>query len=119
MHATGLLSVFVALLGIASASPASPEPLERRVTHTGTATYYLQEGAAGACGIVHKDTDHVVALQTEQYTNGVQCGRTITITDNTTGKTATGIVVDLCPGCNASAKRATRAKLPIVLGSTM
>ncbi|KIJ41400.1 hypothetical protein M422DRAFT_255592 [Sphaerobolus stellatus SS14] len=62
MHATGLLSVFVALLGVASASPASPERLERRVTHTGTTTYYFQEGAAGACGIVHKDTDHVVAL---------------------------------------------------------
>ncbi|KIJ46623.1 hypothetical protein M422DRAFT_249778 [Sphaerobolus stellatus SS14] len=67
-----------------------------------SATYYFQEGATGACGIVHKDTDHVVALQTEQYANGVQCGRTITITDNTTGKTATGIVADLCPGCNGS-----------------
>ncbi|KIJ46577.1 hypothetical protein M422DRAFT_249727 [Sphaerobolus stellatus SS14] len=74
MHATGLLSVLIALLGLASASPASPELLERRVTHTGTATYYFQEGAAGACGIVHKDTDHVVALQTAQYANGVQCG---------------------------------------------
>ncbi|KIJ46576.1 hypothetical protein M422DRAFT_249726 [Sphaerobolus stellatus SS14] len=63
MHATGLLSVFVALLGVASASPASPEPLERRVTHTGTATYFFQNGVAGACGTVHKDTDHVVALR--------------------------------------------------------
>ncbi|KIJ22575.1 hypothetical protein M422DRAFT_276969 [Sphaerobolus stellatus SS14] len=63
MHATGLLSVFVALLSVASASPASPDALERRVTHTGTATFFFQNGVAGACGTVHKDTDHVVALR--------------------------------------------------------
>ncbi|KIJ48023.1 hypothetical protein M422DRAFT_248174 [Sphaerobolus stellatus SS14] len=102
MHATGLLSVFVALLGVASASPASPETLERRVTHTGTATFFFQNGEPGACGQVHKDTDLIVALQTTQYDNGVFCGRTLTITDTATGKTAVGTVADECPGCNGS-----------------
>ncbi|KIJ22576.1 hypothetical protein M422DRAFT_276970, partial [Sphaerobolus stellatus SS14] len=102
MHSTGLITLFAALLSVASASPASPETLERRVTHTGTATFFFQEGAAGACGQVHKDTDHVVALQTTQYDNGVFCGRTITITDTATGKTAVGTVADECPGCNGS-----------------
>ncbi|KIJ32828.1 hypothetical protein M422DRAFT_35705 [Sphaerobolus stellatus SS14] len=100
MHSTGFISLFAALLSVVSASPA--EPLERRVTHTGTATFFFQEGAAGACGQVHKDTDHIVALQTAQYANGVQCGRTITITDTATGKTAVGTVADECPGCNGS-----------------
>ncbi|KIJ41399.1 hypothetical protein M422DRAFT_255591 [Sphaerobolus stellatus SS14] len=66
------------------------------------ATYFLQNGVAGACGTVHKDTDLVVAPQTAQYVNGDQCGRTITITDNTTVKTTTGVVADECPTCNGS-----------------
>ncbi|KIJ39751.1 hypothetical protein M422DRAFT_257345 [Sphaerobolus stellatus SS14] len=99
MHSTSLVSLFVALLSVASTRAAA---LERRVTHNGTATWFLQGGAAGACGTVHKDTDHVVALQTTQYDNGVFCGRTITITDVTTGKTAVGTVADECPGCNGS-----------------
>ncbi|KIJ32816.1 hypothetical protein M422DRAFT_265299 [Sphaerobolus stellatus SS14] len=41
-------------------------------------------------------------LETAQYANGVQCGRTITITDTATGKTAVGTVADECPGCNGS-----------------
>ncbi|KIJ48033.1 hypothetical protein M422DRAFT_248192 [Sphaerobolus stellatus SS14] len=102
MHSTGLITLFAALFSVASASPASPETLERRVTHTGTATFFFQEGAAGACGQVHKDTDHIVALQTTQYDNGVFCGRTLTITDTATGKTAVGTVADECPGCNGS-----------------
>ncbi|KIJ32815.1 hypothetical protein M422DRAFT_183951, partial [Sphaerobolus stellatus SS14] len=67
-----------------------------------SATFFFQNGVAGACGTVHKDTDHVVALQTSQYANGVQCGRTITITDNATGKTAVGTVADECPTCDGS-----------------
>ncbi|KIJ46574.1 hypothetical protein M422DRAFT_249723 [Sphaerobolus stellatus SS14] len=41
-------------------------------------------------------------VETAQYANGVQCGQTITITDNTTGKTTTGVVADECPTCNGS-----------------
>ncbi|KIJ48868.1 hypothetical protein M422DRAFT_247233 [Sphaerobolus stellatus SS14] len=103
MLATGFVSLFVALLGVTSARAApSEEALERRVTHTGTATFFFQNGVPGACGTVHQDSDLIVALQTEQYANGVQCGRTITITDTDTGKTAVGTVADECPTCDGS-----------------
>ncbi|KAF8507702.1 RlpA-like double-psi beta-barrel-protein domain-containing protein-containing protein [Gautieria morchelliformis] len=82
------------------ASPVASQALSARVTHRGTATYFLQEGAAGACGHVHSDLDHVVALQTATYANGIHCGRSLTITDTKTGQTATGVVADECPGCN-------------------
>ncbi|KIJ48871.1 hypothetical protein M422DRAFT_77601, partial [Sphaerobolus stellatus SS14] len=90
-------------LNVASAWAApADETLERRVTHTGTATFFFQNGVPGACGTVHQDSDFIVALQTEQYANGVQCGRTITITDTDTGKTAVGTVADECPTCDGS-----------------
>ncbi|KIJ48042.1 hypothetical protein M422DRAFT_248204 [Sphaerobolus stellatus SS14] len=93
MHAAGLLSVFVALLSVASASPASPEALERRVTHTGTATFFFQNGVAGTCGKCTKTPTTLSRF----YDNGVFCGRTLTNSDTATGKTAVGTVADECP----------------------
>jgi len=65
----------------------------------GFGTWFLQNGVAGACGKVHQDTDFVVALPTKAYDNGANCGRTVTIEDVSTGKTATAIVADECPTC--------------------
>ncbi|KIJ55743.1 hypothetical protein M422DRAFT_151163, partial [Sphaerobolus stellatus SS14] len=66
------------------------------------ATYFYQNGVAGACGKVHKDSEKVVALQTKMYANGGHCGRTIVITDTKTGKQATGVVADECPTCDGA-----------------
>jgi len=42
-----------------------------------------------------------VSAETTEYANGAHCGKTISITDSNTGKTATGVVADECPGCGA------------------
>ncbi|KAJ6496733.1 hypothetical protein C8R47DRAFT_1011087 [Mycena vitilis] len=69
----------------------------------GFGTWFTQNGVAGACGKVHKDTDFVVALQTEKYARGANCGRMIRVTDLTTGKTVDGLVADECPTCDNTA----------------
>ncbi|KAF8520992.1 RlpA-like double-psi beta-barrel-protein domain-containing protein-containing protein [Gautieria morchelliformis] len=96
--------IFVALTAGCAvlASPVASQALSARVTHTGTATRYLQRGNAGSCGQVHSDQDHIVALQTSTYANGIHCGRSLTITDTKTGKTSSGVVADVCPGCVGS-----------------
>ncbi|KAJ7495696.1 hypothetical protein B0H11DRAFT_1643228, partial [Mycena galericulata] len=45
----------------------------------------------------HKDTDLVIALQTNMYDNGTHCGQFITITANRNVHTA--LVADECPTC--------------------
>ncbi|KAJ7685242.1 hypothetical protein DFH06DRAFT_1157930 [Mycena polygramma] len=69
----------------------------------GFGTWFTQNGVAGACGKVHRDTDFVVALQTEKYAHGANCGRMIRVTDLTTGKTVDGLVADECPTCDNTA----------------
>lgn len=67
-------------------------------TYTGTATWYTQNGNAGACGTVSEDSDKVVALYTGIYDNGSNCGKMIQIT-NEAGTTIEAKVMDLCPSC--------------------
>ncbi|GAA6036004.1 hypothetical protein JCM8097_005210 [Rhodosporidiobolus ruineniae] len=69
-------------------------------TYSGTATYFYQNGVAGACGSVHSDSSYIVALQTSMYAGGSHCGQTVTITGN--GKTITAKVADECPSCGSS-----------------
>ncbi|GAA5871124.1 hypothetical protein JCM16303_001698 [Sporobolomyces ruberrimus] len=71
-------------------------------TFTGEATFYYQDGNAGACGSVASDSDKVVALQTSMYGSGSYCGKTITITNLDTGASTTATVADECPGCSSS-----------------
>jgi len=67
----------------------------------GIITYFYQNGVAGACGTVHKDTDIICALETVRYAKGHFCGREIMIVaDN--GKNVTAKVADECPTCNNS-----------------
>ncbi|KAJ7940580.1 RlpA-like double-psi beta-barrel-protein domain-containing protein-containing protein [Mycena leptocephala] len=68
----------------------------------GFGTWFTQNGVAGACGKVHKDTDFVVALQTKTYAKGANCGRTIRVTNLSNGKTVDGLVADECPTCTNS-----------------
>ncbi|KAJ6547621.1 hypothetical protein B0H19DRAFT_276762 [Mycena capillaripes] len=65
----------------------------------GFGTWFYQGGNAGACGKVHKDSDFVVALDTKMYAKGINCGRTIRLTNLSNGKTADGLVADECPTC--------------------
>ncbi|KAF8580870.1 hypothetical protein K439DRAFT_1619450 [Ramaria rubella] len=66
----------------------------------GIATFFFQNGVAGACGTVHSDSDKIVALQTDTYGNGEHCGKQIMIKDPSTGHTAFATVADECPTCN-------------------
>jgi hypothetical protein len=69
---------------------------------TGDITYY--DTGLGACGITSTNTDKVVALphglMGAQSNGNPYCGRTISITCEATGKTATATVVDKCMGCD-------------------
>lgn len=79
------------------------ETLNRRSSENyGIGTWFTQNGVAGACGKVHSDSDHVVALETSEYANGANCWRTISITDTKSGKSSTGLVADECPSCGAN-----------------
>ncbi|KAE9409678.1 hypothetical protein BT96DRAFT_913191 [Gymnopus androsaceus JB14] len=60
----------------------------------GQATYFYQNGVAGACGNVHSDYDWIVAIGT------VYCGKTVTITGN--GVTKQAMVADDCPTCSGA-----------------
>ncbi|KAK4699918.1 hypothetical protein P7C70_g6334, partial [Phenoliferia sp. Uapishka_3] len=66
----------------------------------GQGTYFTQNGVAGACGKVNLDTAKVIAIDSAMYNNGANCGRSITITRVSDGRTATGVVADECPTCN-------------------
>jgi len=65
----------------------------------GFATWFTQNGVAGACGTKHKDTDFVVAVPTKNYAKGSNCGRHVLIVDTATGKSAKAVVADECPTC--------------------
>jgi expansin (peptidoglycan-binding protein) len=71
--------------------------------YKGHATYFYQNNTPGACGIVHQDSDYVVALDYRTYGNTSQrsqyCGRKVAITSDT-GKTLTATVADACPTCD-------------------
>ncbi|KAJ3983520.1 RlpA-like double-psi beta-barrel-protein domain-containing protein-containing protein [Lentinula detonsa] len=71
-------------------------------TYTGGyATYFYQEGVAGACGTVHSDSDYIVAVDEDMYSSSL-CGKTVVITNEASGAQVTATVADECPGCATS-----------------
>lgn len=88
--------------------PKAPKPNSQPSggdVHTGGfGTFFFQNGVAGACGTVHKDSDFVVALDTAIYGNtGVKsphCGHEIHITNTKNNKSIKAIVADACPTCD-------------------
>lgn len=66
----------------------------------GVATYFWQNGNAGACGTKHQDTDFIAAIDKDLYgpdnKASQYCGRKILITRTDTGKTVTVTVADDC-----------------------
>jgi hypothetical protein len=75
-----------------------------QVVKGGIATFFYQNGVAGACGKVHKDTDFVAAITGKFYGDFSQqsdkCGKTVRVTRVSTGKSIDVIVADGCPTCN-------------------
>jgi hypothetical protein len=69
------------------------------LTTGGVATFFTQNGVAGACGKVHSDNDIICALDTVTYANGANCGKTVAITNDKTGQTVNVLVADECPTC--------------------
>ncbi|CAE6527622.1 unnamed protein product [Rhizoctonia solani] len=69
----------------------------------GYATYFYQNGVAGACGTVHSDSDPIVAVDYRRYGDTSKksdlCGKKVLITNITNGKTVTATVADACPTC--------------------
>ncbi|VDC07835.1 unnamed protein product [Peniophora sp. CBMAI 1063] len=58
-------------------------------------TYYST--GLGACGGTNKDSDYIVALNSQQWDGGKHCWEKIHM--NYGGKSTTAMIVDECPGC--------------------
>ncbi|EKM55357.1 uncharacterized protein PHACADRAFT_255931 [Phanerochaete carnosa HHB-10118-sp] len=81
-------------------SPTTPAASAPSPTNTGTATWFTQDNNPGACGIVHQDSDEVVALASAIY-DGKYCGMKVLLTNLATGATTQATVADECPGCRS------------------
>jgi hypothetical protein len=72
----------------------------------GFATFFYQNGVAGACGTVHKDSDLVAAIDADRYGNTGErsslCGKQVQITNTKNGKSVTVTIADACPTCENS-----------------
>ncbi|PBK66769.1 hypothetical protein ARMSODRAFT_939053 [Armillaria solidipes] len=64
---------------------------------TGDATWYDPNGNFGACGAPMQNSDHIVALSSDQYAGGAHCWKHIGVNYN--GKFVDATIGDLCPGC--------------------
>ncbi|THH20685.1 hypothetical protein EW146_g737 [Bondarzewia mesenterica] len=70
----------------------------------GFATFFYQNGVAGACGTVHSDEDFIAAIDQARYGNSGAtselCGKQVQITNTANQKTVTVTIADDCPTCN-------------------
>jgi len=70
----------------------------------GFATFFFQNGVAGACGTAHSDNDLIAAIDIQRYGNtGVRsglCGKQVSITNPANNKNVVVTIADACPGCN-------------------
>lgn len=85
-----------------SSSFGSLAGIVSQVFSGGIATFFTQNGVAGACGQVHSDEDMVAALETSQYANGKHCGKYIQVVNKNTKITKKVLVADECPTCDSS-----------------
>ncbi|KAH9180665.1 plant expansin [Lactarius sanguifluus] len=87
----------------ASPTPASHNLESSDVNAGGQATFFYQNGVAGACGKVHSDGDFICAMDERRYGNpgakSALCGQQVRITNTKNGKTVTVTVADDCPTC--------------------
>ncbi|KAJ3715114.1 RlpA-like double-psi beta-barrel-protein domain-containing protein-containing protein [Lentinula raphanica] len=77
---------------------------DSQVFSGGVATYYTQDGNAGACGQVNPDSALIAALPKAHYGDFNQvsplCGKYIKITNTKNQKTVIVKIADACPGCS-------------------
>lgn len=70
------------------------------------ASYYQTEGGYTACGSTEPDSASFVAMNSLIMGSGSNgnplCGKSITVKNTKTGKTASGTVQDKCPGCHGT-----------------
>jgi len=88
----------------ATSTKASSTPKPTGSVFTGgKATFFFQNGAAGACGKQNPDSLPLVALDTRRYGNpnrkSSDCGRHVLIKNVKNGKTVKALVADACPTC--------------------
>jgi len=91
-----------AAAAVAKASSSLSTTSATSATYTGTATFFYQNGVAGACGNVNSDDAKVVALDSAIYNNGEYCGKTVVLTNTDTGESVTATVADECPSCESA-----------------
>ncbi|KAH9030572.1 hypothetical protein EDB83DRAFT_1848022 [Lactarius deliciosus] len=69
----------------------------------GQASYFYQNGVAGACGTVHSDDDFICAMDQTRYgdsdSKSSLCGQQVWITNTQNGKNVTVTVADDCSSC--------------------
>ncbi|KAI0725544.1 RlpA-like double-psi beta-barrel-protein domain-containing protein-containing protein [Fomitopsis betulina] len=96
-----LAALVSALTAIAIATPIAGEEtqvLEKRVTHTGKATYYYP--GLGACGKTDSNSDPVVAISHLIYGSGGNCFQVLTPTPLVQFSASQyAKTVDECEGC--------------------
>jgi hypothetical protein len=94
---------------IAKTTPSAPAPPSTdsgsaTVNKGGFATFFYQNGVAGACGTVHQDSDMIAAINGERYGNLGQksalCGKQVRLTNTKNNKSVTVTIADACPTCN-------------------
>ncbi|TYJ58397.1 hypothetical protein B9479_000943 [Cryptococcus floricola] len=93
--------LFAALFAASVVLAAPIESNEKRIMHSGRATFYTVTGTGSACEYTVTDTDFIVALNKPQYNlhNGGNCGQYLTITNDNNGNSETAYVADECPEC--------------------
>ncbi|TDL17555.1 hypothetical protein BD410DRAFT_729866 [Rickenella mellea] len=103
MHLCHAPLLFVTLCSLALGAFSAPSPtiaanatLQKRVTHTGRATWFNLDGGVTACGDMDNNGEFDVAVSSAKFNSG-NCNQFVQITSN--GKTAFGVTRDICPGC--------------------
>ncbi|KAF8588583.1 hypothetical protein K439DRAFT_1613423 [Ramaria rubella] len=97
-----VLSLILSIL----AAPVSPDvdvahttPLLPRINHSGRGTFFYP--GLGNCGEWNDSNDPIIAISTEIYGDGDNCGQWVHITNTDNGQTTYGLVRDSCPSCAA------------------
>lgn len=88
---------------VASTTAPSTGSSDGSLNYGGFATYFYQNGVAGACGTVHSDSDFICAIDQTRYGNSGNtsplCGQQVRITNTDNGNTVVVTIADDCPTC--------------------
>ncbi|OCH93426.1 barwin-like endoglucanase [Obba rivulosa] len=103
---TSSASALTSAVPVANVKAAASASVNAQVFTDGVATFFYQNGVAGACGTVHSDWDVIAAIDQDRYgDSGVEsslCGQQVLITNPANGKSVTVTIADDCPTCKNS-----------------